>query len=437
MLSITEKAVFTRLNQHVQAHNEVQANLLHKIRHGSLLTLNALVSIYCQQLRVYLRSPLAIDSAELPPLYTNRRLLATLTKAGTRTIYDHLEKLIAAGLVRKQFRGHRHDFTLWISPWIMLGEAFEPIPLIDLSRASHPGFSPHMRQTSPDKNTFKGNTNYPKGGVETVDKYLGDVLSPVPPSPRGVRCDVEILTLKREADPKAHHPGRATLKGAGGGGAAGPLSTLIAQITSQGGPVGASSDTGGDLASGARHVGTAEPTGGLSQPTTSAPGSAATAASASAPADLEATKRYLTKAFWEVAREKLWPAQRFSPQHTKDILNLIWRDVLYGRMKCPSPEACHDLYAQRITQLELVEKFGHRQQWASFMPPKCFFSYAHYQGQLQSGARGNFHHTTPWLLANQKAALLQDHTRLIDRAITSVNTLKAPRKWQGELTTLA
>ncbi|MBO0953041.1 hypothetical protein [Fibrella forsythiae] len=294
-----------------------------------------------------------------------------------------------------------------------------------------------MRQTSPDKNTFKGNTNYPKGGVETVDNHLGVVLSPVPPSPRGARCDVEILTLKREAAPGTNDPGRATLKGGWGAGASGPLSTLIAQITSHSGPVGASSDTGGCSAGGIRHLGTAGSTGERSQPNASAPGSAAPAASASALADLEATKRYLTRAFWEVAREKLWPDQFFSPQHTRDILNLLWRDVLYGRMKCPSPEACHDLYAQRVTQLELVEKFGHRQKWASFMPPKCFFSYEHYQGQLQSGARGNFHHTTPWLLANQKAARLQDHTRLIDRAITSVNNLKAPRKWQGEVTTLA
>ncbi|MBO0952828.1 hypothetical protein, partial [Fibrella forsythiae] len=294
-----------------------------------------------------------------------------------------------------------------------------------------------MRQTSPDKNTFKGNTNYPKGGVETVDKVSGGGESPVPPSPRGARSDIGTLTLKREAAPGTHHPGRATLNGAGGGGAAGPLSALIQQVTSHSGPVGASSDTGGCSAGGTRHLGTAGSTGERSQPSASAPGSAAPAASASAPADLEATKRYLTRAFWEVAREKLWPSQRFSEQHTKDILNLLWRDVLYGRMRCPSPEACHDLYAQRITQLELVEKFGHRQQWASFMPPKCFFSYAHYQGQLQSGARGNFHHTTPWLLANQKAALLQDHTRLIDRAITSVNNLKAPRKWQGEVTTLS
>lgn len=261
MLLIVEKPVFQRMNAHVANHNATQSNLSDTIRHGCLLTLNALVNMYCHDLRQHLRSPMAIDSDELPPIYTNRRSLANLTKAGTRTIYDHLEKLAKAGLVRKEFRGHTHDFKVWINPWIMLGAHFEPIPLVDLSTASHPSFNSGIRQSSPHKNTLKGINNYPNEDVETVDKVEGVGESPVPPSPLRVRSDVGTFTLKRDATGTVETSAGGTLKGGRGGAANVPVSLPANGESSYSSLQHGSTDTGGNPASGATHLGNAKSTG--------------------------------------------------------------------------------------------------------------------------------------------------------------------------------
>ncbi|RYF57751.1 MAG: ArsR family transcriptional regulator, partial [Cytophagaceae bacterium] len=149
------------MHQIIKHHNEHQTYLADTIRLGTLATMETLVNTACKQLRVHLKSVISIDNDELPPIYTNRQEIADLAKCGPRTVYDHLERLRKVGLIRKVFRGRKHDFKVWINPWILLGAVFEPPALIDLDSARNRPSTPAMRQISPLQNTLEGNNNLP------------------------------------------------------------------------------------------------------------------------------------------------------------------------------------------------------------------------------------------------------------------------------------
>lgn len=82
-------------------------------------------------------------------LATNRVEIGERLNRSHRSVYDHLRKLRAVGIVDKyEFCGRQHSFRLWISPKILFGEAEETKPGTALN-ALKTAVSDSVRQNLP------------------------------------------------------------------------------------------------------------------------------------------------------------------------------------------------------------------------------------------------------------------------------------------------
>jgi hypothetical protein len=441
----TTNKCFERFYEFVKAHNEAQSLVKHTIRLGVRGTAITILRQVAEMTRDWHYQPASADDDRLPGWYTNRSQLATLADCGTRTIYDHMALLREAGLLYWQFRGRQHDFQVWINPAILLGDPFGTLTPANLSQGPHEGFSRHIRQSSPPKYTLKGDNNSTNKRCESggnVDNQRGATPAPL----SRVLEDIKFLTLNREA--QTHLPeAEKTLKGGRGGAAAQPDGSWIGSGANV--PPMALNEPGG-IAWGSENVGVGTPPdaapgpqaapGSVSCPATTAQrlGSrrqeAAQQATLADEARLQRTKKELLLNFWSVARTTFWPEQRFSEAHTQDVLKIIWDDVLFGGNHCPTETACFTLYRRRLEQLTLAERYVNRQKWSSVQPPKVYFSYTAFKAERDSGAKGNFHHTTAWQVQNERQVAVMKMKQLTDRAIDSVLNLRPPRHWTGEAT---
>lgn len=112
-------------------------NLLTEYVHSyNRLAENLVVGVYSQ--------------ANPPSLLTNNVHLAWLSDCSQKTIYNHLMTLQKLGVVRKKYRGRKHDYELWISPEILFGGEGENFQKI-VSDALLRGFSKEL----PPNNTHR------------------------------------------------------------------------------------------------------------------------------------------------------------------------------------------------------------------------------------------------------------------------------------------
>lgn len=408
---IVEQQVFTRLHEYVQAHNQAQSNLADRIRLGSLLTLKTLTQKYIKVLRIAIEDINCADSDRLPAVYTNRFEVSTLTACGKRTVYDHLEKLEAAGFTHKKFRGRQHDFSVWINPWILFGDSYERPCVVDLSTLQNPGFKLAIGPKLPPISTLERNSNVPKSGVNSVER-IGDLIKGNFGAPNSlVRGHVRNFTLERAEVTTPKNTLETTDKAPGGARPGGSQAGV--HLHDKGGEMALEGQTGHDAE--------------LRIPPMPSP----TPRKSGADNQTYTLQKRLVLAFWETARQKLWPKDFFSPQHTKQILNMLWIDVFYSFDKCPNESNSLKLYHARIAQLEKAERYFSKKGWSA-MPPLKYFSLVHYDTQKETGEKGNFHHTTLWQIADEKARETLDKQRLVDNAIQAVLTKQYPRNYAGD-----
>lgn len=413
----TEEQVFTRMHALVREHNARQAYLRDTVRQGSLLTLKTLVQQAIKVLRKARHLDHMADSDEIPGVYTNRNEVAVLTQCGSRTVYDHLNKLEAAGLVYKQFRGRYHDFIVWISPWILVGDSFPRPKPTDLSIEQNPGFQPQLRPTLPPSSTLESSPNCTKSGVNSVEK-LSDVvgkLIPPPNSPGGLH--IRNFTLERAVDPRLPQPEKTLETGRGGARLTSPQPAV---------PIPGKGGDGPKMAPGDGKVLELRiPKPAVSHSQATVPDTHRT------PRDFATKKlqKELVTGFWAIARQKFWPNDIFSEQHTRSVLNLIWNDVFgfNNGQRFNTDDESYTAYHRRVEQLRKAERWMLKKEWTSVMPPLAYFSREHYAQQKCDQQKGNFHHTEAWLLADEKAARRLDAMRLLERAIKSVVSGKPPR----------
>lgn len=412
--SIPFGAVFARLHAHVEKHNEAQTYLADKIRLGTLLTLEALTNATIKDLRRVWNSPAMADSDQLPGLKTNRPALAALVKCNEKTIYNHLEHLERCGLVVRAFHGWQNDQTVWINSWILFPDVFTVPAIVDLSTAPHPGFILDRRSNLPLSNTLETSSNYSNSGVDSWKNDPGRLAGNSATNPRVVGSHIRHLTLEKAVEPQK---GRSdTVKAektleSGGGGAANAKNDTQPRPTDKGG------ERAGNAPDGVTPNGASGPTVSLT-PT-------------------QAHQKDLTFKFWETVRPLFWPDETFSHQHIQNILRLLWRDVLFGDGICKNKEDSTKRYLVRLSQLDIADRVRIKEGWHSVMPPLAYFSLTHYQKQLAEGKKGNFHHTTPWQIANMKLQEKTDRNRLVDRAVASVVQQKPPRNYRGNTSQLS
>ncbi|GAB3911498.1 hypothetical protein GCM10028803_53090 [Larkinella knui] len=412
---IIEKEVFTRLHQHVRSHNESQTKLRHHIRLGSLLTLEAILVQYIKRFREATYLPEFADSDILPSYYTNRRRLADLTKCCPKTIFNHINLLVDAGLVAKVWHGRQHDFELWINPWIILADYYDKPTICNLSAQIPPPFTPNMRQSLPLKSSYDTSEshNSSKGGVESGENLGVPRLSELLPHFQLAvlnTSDTEDTLERRDAPPTGLPETSEGGQGARPGENSGTNSTDQNKAGERlKGRLGID-DKAGQPATGA--------TEGLRPPQPVA---------APFQSSLRDFYKELVVAFWDQVQPQLWPDDLIGDRHSNQILNILWRDVFGSFASDPTEKAATELYLTRLKQIEKALAHARRHRWTSFMPPKLYFSLEHYKAQKQSGQKGSFWFTYEWLQDDVQKQQRLDKDRILEKALYSFIHEKAPR----------
>ncbi|MGM9508570.1 hypothetical protein ACS5NO_12615 [Larkinella sp. GY13] len=415
---IIEKDVFTRLHQHVQAHNAKQTKLRHHIRLGSLLTFEAVVVQYIKRFREASYLPEFPDSDILPSYYSSRKRLAELTKCCRKTIYNHLGLLADAGLVAKIWHGRQHDFELWINPWFILGDCYEEPVICDLSAQLPPPFHPDRRQSLPLKSSYDTSEshNSSKCGVEIGEKpgvpKLAELL---PPFQRAVLNTLDTADTSERRD--AHPTGDASETSENGGGARPGENSGHNPTEQNKAGKRLKSRLGLDDKAGQQAAGETE---GIRPPQPAA-------APLPAKPSLRDFYKELVVAFWDIVQPQLWPDDLIGDRHTGQILNIIWRDVFGSFASEPAENAATELYLMRLKQIEKATAHARRHRWTSFLPPKLYFSLPYYQEQKKNNQKGSFWFTYEWLQDDILKQQRLDKDRILEKALFSFIHERAPR----------
>lgn len=413
---ITDRPIYKRIARHVRDFNEAQDTKAHQITKSRYAALRTIAELYINETRRVVALPSWADSDQLPTIRTNRTELSKLIKCSGRSVYNHIQLLIRAGILVKDLHGRQNDFELQLHPWFVFGDNFEAPTIQNLQKfvATTKPLLLHGWQNLPPISSYETQESSiisTNSGVETVD--LVDKAEFRASYPQLPRCDSDNTgnTGKEVSNtpPQGKFPETSNDTGKTGGAPASPR-------------------TLGDRA--AERLGiprhdkegrTGATTGGVR------PAEAPT----SPPDELKTKKMELTQALWEYIQPQMWPDEYFSPQHTSRILNLLWRDVFGHFNHVDTIPAAVDAYQRTLQQLNLAIAYARKNHWTGFLPPVLYFSREQYRKEVKNNQRGSFFWAAKWLEeadSRRQRRIQNDH---LTRAIHSILAKKAPRGLKG------
>ena len=359
------------------------------INSGAFETAMLLITLNASNFHT-LQRELGTEQALAAGLLTNSEALGELRNCSARSVRNHLKTLQEIGFItRKKFRGSRANYELWIDEKI-LWETPESYPHGAVDNAETATETPSFSAPEPTQPTRIG-TFFPHNNVT--------VLLSLPDTEKEQSGNVDNDTARLDGDTDQQHtPGPAGPAGqpdrdeAGGAAAA----TRPAQRP------GSGSRLRDKLL---------KTTTRPAQPAPKSPDEPLLWAGLEP--EMRRRKEIIyTQSFWAYARQKLYPAERFSPDQTRLILNEI-RHGVYRNYQLPFSSEEFEAYNQELfTRIDLVAAYlaKHPEKYL----PAPYSVHRPGAGYFCQANANGFRRTDAWLASN-----LQKNTRRTVQAAVS------------------